>query len=155
MREQSANGTSASTSLTPSDLAFLDQQGVARLATVETDGRPHVVPVCFARVGVRLYVAIDAKPKRGNPRDLKRLQNIRAHPLVTLVVDHYDDDWRRLRWLMVRCAATILEEGDERAAALAALEQRYPQYASMGLARLGLPVIALEPSSASRWSAAR
>ncbi len=74
---------------------------------------------------------------------------------MALLVDQYDEDWGRLRWLMVRCEATILDDGDERAAALASLEKRYPQYSAMALASLGLPVIALEPISVSRWSAAR
>src|SRR5919206_4272586 len=102
--------------LTAEDLAFLDVERVARLATADAEGRPTAVPVCFARVGGRLYIAIDAKPKRGNPRDLKRLRNIRAQPNVVLLLDRYDEDWTRLRWLSVRASATILESGDEREA---------------------------------------
>src|SRR5205823_6531441 len=116
---------------------------------------PHIVPVCFAVVGGRLVVPIDAKPKRGNPRDLKRLRNLRERPRATLVADLYDEDWSRLRWLMVRGRAEIVEHGDERARSLAALERRYPQYAAMGLASLELPVIMLEPTSVSRWAASR
>jgi len=139
--------------LTSDDLAFLDQQRIARLASIDAVGFPHLVPVCFARVAGRLYIAIDAKPKQGNPRDLKRLRNIRERPRVALLIDEYDEDWSRLRWLMVRCEAAILEAGSERATALSALERRYPQYSAMGLTSLGLPVIALEPVLASRWSA--
>ena len=36
---------------------------VARLATVDPDGRPHVVPICFALDGDTLYTAVDEKPK--------------------------------------------------------------------------------------------
>jgi PPOX class probable F420-dependent enzyme len=142
--------------LTPDDLTFLDGQRVARLATVDAAGRPHVVPVCFARLGGRLFVPVDAKPKRGDPRDLQRLRNLRQRPDATLLVDHYEEDWQRLRWLQVRTRAVILDVGPEREreAALDALERRYPQYRQMGLAGLGLPVIALEPVSVRRWSAA-
>jgi PPOX class probable F420-dependent enzyme len=138
--------------LEPADLAFLDQQRVARLATADRGGQPAVVPVCFARRGERLYIPIDAKPKRGDPRRLRRLRNLQERPEAVLLLDHYEDDWRRLRWLSIRARATILEAGPERTAALAELERRYPQYAAMRLATLGLPVIALEPLSVSRWS---
>jgi coenzyme F420-0:L-glutamate ligase / coenzyme F420-1:gamma-L-glutamate ligase len=139
--------------LQPEDLAFLDEQRVARLATTDAAGSPHVVPVCFARAGVRLYIGIDAKPKRGNPRDLKRLRNIRKRPEAVLLVDRYLEDWGQLRWLLIRARASILEQGQEHGAALLALEHRYPQYTAMGLASLGLPVIALDPTAVSRWSA--
>ena len=135
------------------DWAFLEEQRVGRLATADAAGHPHVVPVCFARVAGRLYVPVDAKPKRGDPRALKRLRNIQARPEAALLVDRYDEDWRRLRWLLVHAHALILEEGEAREVALAVLERRYPQYAAMGLASLGLPVIALEPVAVSRWSA--
>ena len=139
--------------LRPDDLAFLDQQRVGRLATADEAGSPSVVPVCFARLGQRLYVAIDAKPKSGNPRKLRRLRNISERPEAVLLVDVYEEDWRGLRWLLVRARATILEQGQERQAALEALERRYPQYADMGLSGLGLPVIALEATAVSRWPA--
>ena len=139
--------------LEPDDDAFLDEQRVARLATADAAGRPHVVPVCFARVESRLYVPVDAKPKRGDPRRLARLRNLRARPEAVLLVDRYDEDWVHLRWLMIRAAATILDQGAEREAALAALEQRYAQYRVMGLAALGLPVIALTPTALRRWAA--
>jgi len=107
--------------------------------------------VCYARVDSRLYVPVDAKPKRGDPRRLARLRNLRERPAAALLVDRYDEDWARLRWLLIHAAAAILEDGAERAAALTALEQRYPQYRAMGLAALGLPVIALAPTSVRRW----
>lgn len=135
------------------DWAFLEQQRVGHLATADTDGRPHVVPVCYARVAERLYIPIDAKPKRGNPRALMRLRNLGARPEAALLVDRYEEDWRRLRWLLIHARATVIETGQEREAALAALEQRYPQYAAMRLATLGLPVIALEPTAVRRWAA--
>lgn len=139
--------------LRAADWAFVEEQRVGRLATADAAGRPHVVPVCFARVAGRLYVPVDAKPKRGDPRALKRLRNLHERPQAALLLDRYDDDWRRLRRLLVYAHARILEAGDERAAALVALEARYPQYAAMGLAALGLPVVALEPTAVRRWAA--
>jgi PPOX class probable F420-dependent enzyme len=121
-----------------------------------------MVPVCFALVDGRLYVPVDAKPKRGDPRRLARLRNLRDRPEAVLLFDEYDEDWGKLRWLSIRASGIILEADaddgaagdDERAKALAALERRYPQYAAMGLSVLGLPVIALAPTSVSRWAAA-
>lgn len=139
--------------LTPDDLKFLDGQRVARLGTADEQGRPYLVPVCFARSDGHLYVPIDAKPKQGDPREIKRLRNIRLRPEAVLLVDRYAEDWANLRWLMIRASATIVEEGPERAIALAALERRYAQYATMRLSSLGLPVIALRPLAVSRWSA--
>ena len=138
--------------LTAQDLQFLDAHRVAHLATADAAGRPYAVPVCFAHQAGRLYIPIDAKPKTGDPRNLKRLRNLREQPEAVLLLDSYDEDWTRLRWLAIRARATILEDGAERAAILTALEQRYRQYATMGLAGLGLPVIALEPVAVTRWA---
>ena len=80
-------------------------------------------------------------------------RNIRERPEAALLLDRFDEDWSRLRWLLIRAQALVLEAGEERAAALGALEQRYRQYVAMALGSLGLPVIALEPRSISRWSA--
>src|SRR5437667_3503133 len=104
-------------SLTSEDREFLERQRVGRLGTADAAGRPYVVPVCFAVVEQRIYVPIDAKPKRGNPRRLARLRNLRARPEAVLLLDEYDEDWTKLGWLMVRATATILEDGAERATA--------------------------------------
>src|SRR5437763_4247439 len=70
---------------------------VARLATTDPDGRPHLVPIVFAIDGDTLYSAVDAKPKRS--RKLRRVENARARPDVTVLVDHYDEDWAKLWWI--------------------------------------------------------
>ena len=100
---------------------------VARMATVGTDGMPHVVPICFATFGDVVYSAVDAKPKRSP--DLRRLRNIAANPRVALLADHYDDEWTRLWWARADGTARIVERDDplrERAAEL--LAARYEQY---------------------------
>ena len=131
--------------------AFLDGQCVARLATADAAGAPYVVPVCFAIAGDSAYIAIDRKPKSGRP--LKRLRNIAENPHVALTADHYDDeDWTRLRWVMVRGRAEILEDGDEHDAAQALLRAKYPQYRAMDLEPL--PVIAIRIERATSWSGA-
>jgi PPOX class probable F420-dependent enzyme len=87
--------------ISPDDRAFLQQARVGRLATASGDGDPHVIPVCFVFDGTHLYSAIDAKPKRVAPPRLRRVQNLRANPRASLLVDHYDEDWTRLRYVLV------------------------------------------------------
>jgi PPOX class probable F420-dependent enzyme len=159
--------------LRAADWDFVETQRVGHLATADGTGRPYVVPVCFARVGSTLYIPVDAKPKGGDPRALKRLRNLRLRPEAALVLDHYDEDWRHLRWLLIHVRARILEPGlpdglpdgppdgppgagdeqAERTLALMALMARYPQYAAMRLGTLDLPVVGLEPVAVRRWRA--
>ena len=84
---------------------------VARLATVDPDGRLHVVPITFVLAGDTLYSAVDAKPKRS--RTLRRIENARARPDVTVLVDHYEDDWTQLWWLRLRGRARVPDGGEE------------------------------------------
>jgi PPOX class probable F420-dependent enzyme len=99
---------------------------VGRLATVDADGRPHLVPICFAFEGETLYSAVDEKPKRS--QRLKRLENIRRRPAVSVLVDHYGEDWTRLWWVRLDGTAEVVEEGPEREHALALLAVKYGQY---------------------------
>jgi PPOX class probable F420-dependent enzyme len=100
---------------------------VARLASVGSDQRPHVVPVTFALDGDRLVTAIDQKPK--STTVLKRLKNIAENPLVTVLCDHYEDDWTRLWWVRADGSAAIVTEGDVWRGAIASLTAKYHQYA--------------------------
>jgi PPOX class probable F420-dependent enzyme len=129
--------------------AHLAAARVGRLATVRPDGRPHVVVCCYALEGDRVWTAIDAKPKRPGAR-LQRLENVRANPQASLLVDHYEEDWEALWWVRVDGAAAILEVGNEEERAIAALTARYPQYAQ---ARPGGPVIAIAIERITGWSA--
>ncbi len=97
----------------------IDEAQVARLATIDPDGRPHLVPIVFAVEGDTLYSAVDRKPKRSTR--LRRIENARARPDVTVLVDHYDDDWTRLWWICLRGRARVLDDGDECERALALL----------------------------------
>jgi len=96
------------------------------MATVSPDGAPHVVPIVFVAEGDTLCSVVDAKPKT-SPR-LKRLANIAANPRVTLLVDHYDEDWDELWWVRADGEARVVEEGPERRQAIELLRAKYPQY---------------------------
>ncbi|MBV8702809.1 MAG: TIGR03668 family PPOX class F420-dependent oxidoreductase [Acetobacteraceae bacterium] len=127
---------------------FLLARRLGHLATADRSGAPHVVPVCYALGEAALYVTVDEKPKRQD-RPLKRLRNIAENPRVALVVDRWDEDWRRLGWVMLRGRAEVLAEGLEHDRAQALLRARYPQYAGMDLAPL--PVIALRVARVTSW----
>jgi PPOX class probable F420-dependent enzyme len=125
---------------------------VARLATVDETGYPHLVPVCYATDGSAYYSALDAKPKRVAPGRLRRVRNIRANPRVALLFDHYEEDWGRLRYVMVQGRAEVLSEGPEWSAARGLLRAKYPQYVAMPLAEDGL-MIKITPERVTAWSA--
>jgi PPOX class probable F420-dependent enzyme len=127
---------------------FLDRSRVGHLATADRSGAPHVVPVCYAVAENTLYITVDEKPKRRD-MPLKRVRNILENPPAAFIVDHYDEDWRRLGWVMLRGTAEILEAGPEHDHAQELLRTRYPQYRAMNLA--GMPVIALRIARATGW----
>jgi PPOX class probable F420-dependent enzyme len=120
---------------------------VARLATADEHGRPHVVPVTFAVAGDSLVIAVDHKPKR--TLDLKRLRNIRANPRVAVLADHYDDDWTRLWWVRADGAAAVVTDDAGRAEPVARLSAKYPQYRERPPEG---PVIAIAIDAVSGWS---
>lgn len=121
---------------------------VARMATIDPDGRPHIVPLVFALDGDTLYSSIDDKPK-DTPR-VRRLTNIRANPeRVTVLIDHYEDDWPAVWWVRLRGTGRVLEDGQERDRGLALLAEKYPQYRD--LPPQGA-VIALDVTEWRGWS---
>jgi len=132
--------------------SFAVDSRVARLATVDESGYPHLVPVCYATDGQTYYSAIDAKPKRTPPERLKRVRNIHANPRVALLIDHYEEDWRQLRYVMVQGCAEVLRHGPEWKAARGLLEAKYPQYRAMPLSETGL-MIKITPQRVVGWSA--
>jgi PPOX class probable F420-dependent enzyme len=128
--------------------ARLTSARVARLATTDPDGRPHLVPIVFAVEGDTLYSAVDRKPKRSTT--LRRIENARARRDVTILVDHYDEDWQKLWWIRVRGRARVLDDGDERERALVLLQEKYPQYRREPPDG---PVLAVDVSDVRSWSA--
>lgn len=117
---------------------------VGRLATVRSDGTPHLVPICFAVVGDTVVSAVDEKPK--TTRRLQRLANVEANPAVTLLVDHYDEEWSEVWWARVDGRARVVEDGPERNAAVAALRAKYEQYERVGIAGAAVVI------DSDRWS---
>ena len=136
----------------PAFAAELLYQGrVARLGTADRAGQPLVVPVCYVFDGRACFSAIDAKPKRVDVRQLRRLRNIAENPRVSLTVDRYDEEWSRLCWVIVQGRADILTDGPERAVAVDRLLAKYVQYRAMGLDRQGATVIRIAPEKVLSW----
>jgi PPOX class probable F420-dependent enzyme len=127
----------------------LAQARVAHLATADSDGRPHLVPITFVVAGDTLYFAVDAKPKR--TADLKRLKNIAANPAVAVLVDHYEEDWTRLWWVRVDGTARVVTDHAEADRALDLLAERHRQYQ---VTRPVGPVVAISIDRISGWSSA-
>src|SRR5215475_2047938 len=121
---------------------------VARLATTDPDGRPHLVPIVFVLDGQTLYSAVDAKPKRS--RKLRRVANARRRPDVTVLVDEYGDDWGRLWWVSLRGRARVLDTGEEAERALQLLVDKYKQYRGEPPGR---PVLAVDILAWRSWDA--
>jgi PPOX class probable F420-dependent enzyme len=121
---------------------------VARLATITQEGNLHLVPICFVLHGEELYSAVDEKPKRS--RVLQRLENVRVHPEVAVLVDHYEEDWSLLWWVRLRGAGRIVEGGPEFDRALRLLAEKYEQYRERPP---GGPVLAISVAEWRGWSA--
>jgi PPOX class probable F420-dependent enzyme len=130
-------------------LRLLSEARVGVLVTSGPDGAPHAVPFVFAVAGTTLYWAVDAKPKR-HP-SLRRLENIRSNPAVTVLVHRYDEDWSRLWWVRGTGQARILDPaGAETTQALELLEARYEQYREE---RPPGPVVAVDLGELAGWRA--
>jgi PPOX class probable F420-dependent enzyme len=128
---------------------FLDRHVVGNLATANSRAIPHVVPICFTISDSTLYTTIDQKPKRNPGAALRRMTNIAENPTAAVAVDHYDDDWAKLGWVMLRGRAEILSDGAEHDRAQSLLRARYRQLAAMNIG--GLPVIAVRIESVTSW----
>ena len=132
-------------------LNSLTKARVGHLASATRTGKPLVVPICFVYRNTSIYSAIDQKPKRTKPDGLRRVLNILENPNVCLVVDEYDEDWRKLKYVIVQGTATLLNRGGEHRAALLLLRRKYPQYRSMKLEHR--PIIKIKLLRTIAWRA--
>jgi PPOX class probable F420-dependent enzyme len=123
------------------------------MATVDAAGSPHIVPICYAYDGARLFSVVDDKPKRVERSGLRRLVNIRGDPRVCVILDDYDEDWSRLRFVVIHGTAQIAMEGPQHRHAVSLLREKYPQYRTMGLDEGVHPVIVIAPRRIVSWGA--
>ncbi len=130
--------------------AKLKSARIARLATVDEKGRPHLVPICFVHDGRTFYTAVDVKPKRVAPEKLARVRHIRANPKVALLIDDYQEDWSRLWFILIRGTARLLPRGKEQKKARRLLRKKYRQYRA-GMLPEEAPVIRIRPTHTIWW----
>ncbi len=136
--------------ISPEIRAKLETARVARLATLDAEQWPHMVPICFVCDGPVFYSAIDRKPKRVAPGRLARLKNIKETPQVAVLVDEYDEDWTRLWYVFVRGEAELVSAEAERNRAIQRLRAKYPQYNADLLAD-DAPVLRITPVHIAAW----
>ena len=130
---------------------LLSESRLGHLATSTKRGKPHVVPICYVLDGSLLYTPIDEKTKQRKPSQLRRVLNIAENPNVCLVVDHYEEDWSELKYVIVRGSAELVHEGENHGRAITLLREKYDQYRQMKLE--DRPVIKIKPISVVAWSA--
>jgi PPOX class probable F420-dependent enzyme len=130
---------------------FLTYARIGHLATADAAGEPHNVPLCYWFDGAHFYFAIDDKPKRGGALKLRRMRNISANPKVALVVDHYEEHWRNLGYVLVHGRATVVDDREEYLLAMRSLRDKYPQYRAMAMSIERNPVIRIDPLRVHVW----
>jgi len=143
------------TTLSEAEIAFVQKQRAARLATADENGSPHLIPVCYAfdSTRIRFYTPLDEKPKRVARTSLRRVRNFDARHEAALLIDQYDDDWSRLGYVLVQGRAELIGPDHEaHAQALILLRARYTQYRTMALEQQ--PVIMITPESVASWGPA-
>ena len=133
----------------PRAVEFAMKRRVARLATSDARGRPHVVPICYVFDGSEIFIALDKKPKSVDVRRLKRVRNILENPQVSVVVDDYSENWEKLGFVIIHGRARLLEWGAEQRRAIAMLRDKYEQYREMEID--GSPVIRIVVEEMTGW----
>jgi len=130
---------------------LLTETRLGHLATSTRGGKPHVVPICYVFDGTSLYTPIDEKTKRRKATQLRRVLNIAENPNVCVVVDHYQEDWNKLKYVIVLGSAEIVHKGTTHDQAIILLREKYEQYRKMKLE--DRPLIKIKPISVVAWSA--
>lgn len=130
---------------------FIERARVARLATIDSEFKPHLVPVVFVFNGNHFFIPVDEKRKTAKPEKLKRITNIQDNPNVTLLIDEYSEDWTKLAFVMIQGKASIAtkEEGNIQVRqAYKKLMIKYLQYQKVGL---GERCIIITPKKVASW----
>ena len=137
--------------ISPAVQRFILSRVVARLATADKNGQPHVIPFCYAFDGENFYFVVDEKPKRQTGKPLKRIRNMLENPQVSLVIDDYNDDWTQLAYVLVTGSAQLVADENEYDTALTLLRQRYPQYRIMPLSFSQNTMVRIKPQKVLAW----
>jgi len=131
---------------------FIERARVARLATIDSEFKPHLVPVVFVFDGNHFFIPVDEKRKAAKPEKLKRIRNIQDNPNVTLLIDEYSEDWTKLAFVMIQGKASVAtkEEGNIQVReAYKKLMTKYLQYQKVSVGEM---CIIITPKKVASWS---
>lgn len=142
---------------------LINRARVARLATIDSDKTiPHIIPVVFVFDGYHYYIPLDGKRKKRSILQLKRVKNILKNPDVTLLIDEYDEDWRKLSFVLIQGKAFLINQETEIKVDSKyhnnhvisiknihkLLYEKYPQYNKV---KIGQYCIAIKPQKTIYW----
>jgi PPOX class probable F420-dependent enzyme len=131
---------------------FIQRVRVARLATIDSDFKPHLVPVVFVFDGNHFFIPVDEKRKKAKPEKLRRIKNIQGNPNVALLIDEYNEDWTRLAFVMIQGIASIMKSRPHAdiqvQKALKQLTIKYTQYQRVGTGEI---LIRIKPEKVVSW----
>ena len=130
---------------------FINTHVVARLATADAAGQPHVIPFCYAFDGGQVYFVVDQKPKRQTGKPLKRIRNMLENPQAAIVIDDYADDWTQLAYVLITGTTALVDDEAEYDNMLARLRERYPQYRAMDLSFANNAMVRISPTKVHAW----
>jgi PPOX class probable F420-dependent enzyme len=138
--------------VTPAERALVEAARRATLATIDDDGRPRLVPICFVLADGRIWSPLDEKPKSvDDVRSLARVRDIAERPDVTMLIDRWSEDWAELAWVRVAGRATLVEPAEVPEGVISDLRARYPQYADHDLEHR--PMLRIAIDRVSSWCA--
>ena len=130
---------------------FINTHVVARLATADSNGHPHVIPFCYAFDGEHIYFVVDQKPKRQTGKPIKRIRNMLENPHAAIVIDDYDDDWTQLAYVLITGITALVDDETEYDRLLVLLRERYPQYREMELTFANNAMVRITPTKVHAW----
>jgi PPOX class probable F420-dependent enzyme len=131
---------------------FIERARFARLATIDSEFKPHLVPVVFVFNGNHFFIPVDEKRKTAKPEKLKRIRNIQHNPNVALLIDEYSEDWTKLAFVMIQGKASIASKGEGNVQVREAYKKlmtKYIQYQKVGV---GETCIIITPKKVASWS---
>jgi PPOX class probable F420-dependent enzyme len=138
--------------ITPDIEEFIQRVRVARLATIDSEFRPHLVPVVFVFDGNHFFIPVDEKRKKAKPEKLRRIKNIQGNPNVALLIDKYSEDWSKLAFVMIQGIASIVKSKTQANIQLQQahkkLAMKYVQYQKIGI---GDMCIMIKPEKVLSW----
>lgn len=138
-------------SISESVRRFINAHVVARLATADRDGQPHVIPFCYAFDGEHIYFVVDQKPKRQTGKPIKRIRNMLENPHAAIVIDDYADDWTQLAYVLITGTTALVDDETEYDRLLVLLRERYPQYREMELTFATNAMVRITPTKVHAW----